>query len=173
MRVCHHKYTWDYQTCLLDPCSLIYGDVCTFKAHLSTRNVNHFNFQEYIQRSLDDDFKVVVGIRYSHKLTTILMVNYFSFSFSFHIYRSSSLNIYRSMYLYMPLFGSPLMWFLVAIFLLLDVRGKYGLPFIFCIHLIYASFSLQLYISSHAIFFTGMFRLECIPLDFLCSTRGN
>lgn len=49
-------------------------------AHLSTRNVNHFNFQEYIQRSLDDDFKVVVGI-------------------------------------------SPLMWFLVAIFLLLDVRG--------------------------------------------------
>ncbi|KAJ6913720.1 hypothetical protein NC651_016069 [Populus alba x Populus x berolinensis] len=52
-------------------------------AHLSTRNVNHFNFQEYIQRSLDDDFKVVIGI-------------------------------------------SPLMWFLVAIFLLLDVRGKYG-----------------------------------------------
>ncbi|KAG6769817.1 hypothetical protein POTOM_025482 [Populus tomentosa] len=49
-------------------------------AHLSTRNVNHFNFQEYIQRSLDDDFKVVIGI-------------------------------------------SPLMWFLVAIFLLLDVRG--------------------------------------------------
>ncbi|KAJ6993413.1 hypothetical protein NC653_016521 [Populus alba x Populus x berolinensis] len=49
-------------------------------AHLSTRNVNHFNFQEYIQRSLDDDFKVVIGI-------------------------------------------SPLMWFMVAIFLLLDVRG--------------------------------------------------
>jgi hypothetical protein len=57
------------------------------------------------------------------------------------------------MYLYMPLFGSPLLWFLVAILLLLDVHGKYGLPFIFCIHLIYASFSLQLYISSHAIFF--------------------
>lgn len=52
----------------------------------------------------------------------------------------------------MPLSGSPFMWFLVAIFLLLDVRGKYGLPFIFCIHLIYASFSLQLYISSRAIF---------------------
>ncbi|KAJ6922986.1 hypothetical protein NC652_016590 [Populus alba x Populus x berolinensis] len=100
-------------------------------AHLSTRNVNHFNFQEYIQRSLDDDFKVVIGI-------------------------------------------SPLMWFMVAIFLLLDVRGKYSLPFIFCIHLIYASFSLQLYISSHAIFFfSGMFRLECISLDFLCSTRAD
>ncbi|XP_011048573.1 PREDICTED: MLO-like protein 3 isoform X2 [Populus euphratica] len=49
-------------------------------AHLSTRNVNHFNFQEYIQRSLDDDFKAVVSI-------------------------------------------SPLKWFLVVIFLLLDVHG--------------------------------------------------
>ncbi|XP_030542459.2 MLO-like protein 3 [Rhodamnia argentea] len=30
-------------------------------AHLSARN-NNFNFQKYIQRSLDEDFKVVVGI---------------------------------------------------------------------------------------------------------------
>ncbi|XWS73736.1 hypothetical protein CRYUN_Cryun02cG0154200 [Craigia yunnanensis] len=47
-------------------------------AHLSTNS--SFNFQKYIQRSLEDDFKVVVGI-------------------------------------------SPFMWFLVVIFLLLDVHG--------------------------------------------------
>ncbi|KAK6235389.1 hypothetical protein SCA6_010726 [Theobroma cacao] len=48
-------------------------------AHLSTNTT--FNFQKYIQRSLEDDFKVVVGI-------------------------------------------SPLMWFLVVIFLLVDVHGE-------------------------------------------------
>ncbi|XP_021278284.1 MLO-like protein 3 isoform X1 [Herrania umbratica] len=47
-------------------------------AHLSTNTT--FNFQKYIQRSLEDDFKVVVGI-------------------------------------------SPLMWFFVVIFLLMDVHG--------------------------------------------------
>lgn len=31
-------------------------------AHLSSTNYNSFNFQNYIQRSLEDDFKVVVGI---------------------------------------------------------------------------------------------------------------
>ncbi|CAI9105137.1 OLC1v1003996C2 [Oldenlandia corymbosa var. corymbosa] len=48
-------------------------------AHLSTTNKT-FNFQKYIQRSLEDDFKVVVGI-------------------------------------------SPFMWFVVVIFLLVDVHG--------------------------------------------------
>lgn len=47
-------------------------------AHLSTNN--SFNFQKYIQRSLEDDFKAVVGI-------------------------------------------SPIMWFVVVIFLLVDVHG--------------------------------------------------
>ncbi|XP_076907133.1 MLO-like protein 3 [Bidens hawaiensis] len=47
-------------------------------AHLSTNN--YFNFRKYIQRSLEDDFKVVVGI-------------------------------------------SPLMWFLLVIFMLIDVHG--------------------------------------------------
>lgn len=31
-------------------------------AHLSTRNNNNFNFQNYIERSLEEDFKAVVGI---------------------------------------------------------------------------------------------------------------
>lgn len=48
-------------------------------AHLSGRYDN-FNFQKYIERSLDEDFKVVVSI-------------------------------------------SPLMWFLVVVFMLVDVRG--------------------------------------------------
>ncbi|XP_021673990.2 MLO-like protein 3 [Hevea brasiliensis] len=48
-------------------------------AHMSTLN-NNFNFQQYIQRSLDEDFKIVVSI-------------------------------------------SPLMWLLVVIFMLVDVRG--------------------------------------------------
>ncbi|XP_022888594.1 MLO-like protein 3 isoform X2 [Olea europaea var. sylvestris] len=48
-------------------------------AHLSSR-YNNFNFQKYIERSLDEDFKVVVSI-------------------------------------------SPLMWFLVVIFFLVDVHG--------------------------------------------------
>ncbi|KZV47219.1 MLO-like protein 3 [Dorcoceras hygrometricum] len=47
-------------------------------AHLSTNN--SFNFQKYIQRSLEDDFRAVVGI-------------------------------------------SPIMWFVVVIFLLVDVHG--------------------------------------------------
>ncbi|KAI3822858.1 hypothetical protein L1987_10457 [Smallanthus sonchifolius] len=47
-------------------------------AHLSTNN--HFNFRKYIQRSLEDDFKIVVGI-------------------------------------------SPLMWFVLVIFMLIDVHG--------------------------------------------------
>ncbi|KAM7496707.1 hypothetical protein LguiA_021121 [Lonicera macranthoides] len=49
-------------------------------AHLSTNN--SFDFRKYIQRSLEDDFKVVVGI-------------------------------------------SPYMWFLVVVFLLVDVHGWY------------------------------------------------
>ncbi|KAI3412812.1 MLO-like protein [Psidium guajava] len=48
-------------------------------AHLSARN-NNFNFQRYIQRSLEEDFKVVVSI-------------------------------------------SPVMWFVVVIFMLVDVHG--------------------------------------------------
>uniref|UniRef100_A0A5B7CAK7 MLO-like protein n=1 Tax=Davidia involucrata TaxID=16924 RepID=A0A5B7CAK7_DAVIN len=48
-------------------------------AHLSARN-SHFNFQKYIQRSLEADFKVVVSI-------------------------------------------SPLMWFIVVIFMVVDVHG--------------------------------------------------
>ncbi|KAL0338417.1 UNVERIFIED_CONTAM: MLO-like protein 3 [Sesamum angustifolium] len=60
-------------------------DTCTettsqlWIAHFSTR-LNNFNFQKYIERSLDEDFKVVVSI-------------------------------------------SPFMWFLVVIFMLVDVRG--------------------------------------------------
>ncbi|KAJ7947786.1 MLO-like protein [Quillaja saponaria] len=47
-------------------CSVAKVDYLTLRhgfisAHLSTNN--SFNFQKYIQRSLDDDFKVVVGIR--------------------------------------------------------------------------------------------------------------
>ncbi|CAI9760704.1 unnamed protein product [Fraxinus pennsylvanica] len=48
-------------------------------AHLSAR-YNNFDFQKYIERSLDEDFKVVVSI-------------------------------------------SPLMWFLVVVFMLVDIRG--------------------------------------------------
>ncbi|KAK3038422.1 hypothetical protein RJ639_030588 [Escallonia herrerae] len=48
-------------------------------AHMSLRN-NHFNFQKYIQRTLEEDFKVVVSV-------------------------------------------SPLMWFIVVIFMLVDVHG--------------------------------------------------
>ncbi|KAL0309745.1 UNVERIFIED_CONTAM: MLO-like protein 3 [Sesamum radiatum] len=60
-------------------------DTCTettsqlWIAHFSAR-LNNFNFQKYIERSLDEDFKVVVSI-------------------------------------------SPFMWFLVVIFMLVDVRG--------------------------------------------------
>ncbi|KAL6574819.1 hypothetical protein OROMI_012104 [Orobanche minor] len=32
-------------------------------AHLSARQLNNFNFQKYIQHSLDEDFKVVISIR--------------------------------------------------------------------------------------------------------------
>ncbi|XP_031379599.1 MLO-like protein 3 [Punica granatum] len=49
-------------------------------AHLSTRNNSNFDFQKYIKRSLDEDFKEIVSI-------------------------------------------SPLMWFLVVIFMLVDVHG--------------------------------------------------
>ncbi|KAK3021367.1 hypothetical protein RJ639_046000 [Escallonia herrerae] len=48
-------------------------------AHMSVRN-NHFNFQKFIQRTLEEDFKVVVSV-------------------------------------------SPLMWFIVVIFMLVDVHG--------------------------------------------------
>ncbi|CAN0905028.1 MLO-like protein 3 [Linum grandiflorum] len=50
-------------------------------AHLS--NNNSFDFQKYIEKSLDEDFKAVVGIRHVH----------------------------------------PIMWFLVVIFMLGDIRG--------------------------------------------------
>ncbi|XVF47139.1 hypothetical protein PTKIN_Ptkin03bG0085300 [Pterospermum kingtungense] len=59
----------------VDYLTLRHSFIC---AHLSTNT--SFNFQKYIQRSLEDDFKVVVGI-------------------------------------------SPDMWFLVVIFLLLDIHG--------------------------------------------------
>ncbi|CAN6556927.1 unnamed protein product [Malus baccata var. baccata] len=60
----------------VDYLTLRHGFVST---HLST-NHNAFDFQKYIQRSLDDDFRTVVGI-------------------------------------------SPLLWFIVVIFILLDVHG--------------------------------------------------
>uniref|UniRef100_A0A6N2LAD2 MLO-like protein n=1 Tax=Salix viminalis TaxID=40686 RepID=A0A6N2LAD2_SALVM len=44
------------------PYSLMYGDVCTLKAHMSARNANNFNFHKYIQRSLDEDLRVVVSV---------------------------------------------------------------------------------------------------------------
>ncbi|XP_075498933.1 MLO-like protein 3 [Primulina tabacum] len=59
----------------IDSVTLRHGFI---SAHLSTNN--SFNFQKYIQRSLEDDFKAVVGI-------------------------------------------SPVMWFVVVIFLLVDVHG--------------------------------------------------
>ncbi|KHG16196.1 MLO-like protein [Gossypium arboreum] len=32
------------------------------QAHLAPQSQNHFNFQKYINRSLEEDFSVVVGI---------------------------------------------------------------------------------------------------------------
>ncbi|KAK4757690.1 hypothetical protein SAY87_018991 [Trapa incisa] len=61
----------------VDYLTLRHGFIST---HLSTQNNGSFDFQKYIQRSLDEDFKEVVGI-------------------------------------------SPLMWFLVVIFMLVDVHG--------------------------------------------------
>ncbi|CAN1249532.1 MLO-like protein 3 [Linum perenne] len=61
-------------------------------AHLS--NNNSFNFQKYIEKSLDEDFKAVVGI-------------------------------------------SPVMWFLVVIFMLADIRGK-------CLHCMISALWLQI-----------------------------
>ncbi|RWW64462.1 hypothetical protein BHE74_00028301 [Ensete ventricosum] len=34
------------------------------QAHLAPQSSSKFNFQKYIKRSLEEDFKVVVGIRY-------------------------------------------------------------------------------------------------------------
>ncbi|CAK9168297.1 unnamed protein product [Ilex paraguariensis] len=64
-----------YSVAKVDYLTLRHGFI---SAHLSGNN--SFNFQKYIQKSLEDDFKVVVGI-------------------------------------------SPFMWFLVVIFLLVDVHG--------------------------------------------------
>ncbi|KAI3474007.1 hypothetical protein Pfo_028795 [Paulownia fortunei] len=61
-------------------------------AHLSPR-LNNFNFQKYIERSLDEDFKVVVSI-------------------------------------------SPLMWFMVVIFMLVDVHGWHSYLWISCVPLL-------------------------------------
>ncbi|KAL3628539.1 hypothetical protein CASFOL_027585 [Castilleja foliolosa] len=60
-----------------DYLTLRYGFITT---HLSTRQLNSFNFQKYIKHSLDEDFRTVVSI-------------------------------------------SPLMWFIVVIFMLLDIHG--------------------------------------------------
>ena len=38
-----------------------------------------FNFQQYIKRSLEDDFKVVVGIRYACLFGILPVPNYKSF----------------------------------------------------------------------------------------------
>ncbi|XVF69400.1 hypothetical protein PTKIN_Ptkin11bG0078900 [Pterospermum kingtungense] len=64
-----------YSVAKVDYFTLRHGFIST---HMSTNS--SFNFQKYIERSLDEDFKVVVGI-------------------------------------------SPLMWFMVVIFLLVDVHG--------------------------------------------------
>lgn len=34
------------------------------QAHLAPQSQTHFDFQKYIKRSLEEDFKVVVGIRW-------------------------------------------------------------------------------------------------------------
>ncbi|MBA0845350.1 hypothetical protein Goarm_023425 [Gossypium armourianum] len=42
--------------------TLLYAMVSSLLTHLSVGS--SFNFQKYIQRSLEDDFKIIVGIRY-------------------------------------------------------------------------------------------------------------
>lgn len=106
----------------------------TLQAHMSTSK--SFNFQKYIQRSLEDDFKVVVGIRFVNTYKN----SYFNIFFFFfpasisNLFSSyfSPFSIQQFNYLLVDLFicfgacvfSSPFMWFIVVIFMLVDVHGQ-------------------------------------------------
>lgn len=47
--------------------------ILNFQAHLAPQSHTQFNFQKYINRSLEEDFKVVVGIRSVHLVVNLLI----------------------------------------------------------------------------------------------------
>ncbi|KAF7154563.1 hypothetical protein RHSIM_Rhsim01G0218500 [Rhododendron simsii] len=94
-------------------------------AHLSTNNT--FNFQKYIRRLLEDDFKVVVGV-------------------------------------------SPTMWFLVVLFLLVDVYGWHVYLWVSFLPLINA-FELALFIFVTILIQLALFNL--FSLYFPIGDHGN
>lgn len=59
--------------------------ILNFQAHLAPQSHTQFNFQKYINRSLEEDFKVVVGIRSVH-----LVVNLLIYSVVMHILIANS-----------------------------------------------------------------------------------
>jgi hypothetical protein len=95
------------------------------QAHLP--NNSSFNFQRYIQRSLDSDFKEIVGIRYVEG--SIIIQEAIDIYMVIYIVMRAPLWLHASVFLchnllFLLLFHSPWMWFVVVIFMLVDVHGK-------------------------------------------------
>ncbi|RVW98720.1 MLO-like protein 6 [Vitis vinifera] len=93
-------------------------------AHLAPESHTRFDFQKYIKRSLEEDFKVVVGIR-------LAPFNIKVDEFFFHI-------------------CSPIIWFCAVIFLLFNTHGWHSylwLPFIPLIIILMVGTKLQVIIT--------------------------
>ncbi|TYJ38497.1 hypothetical protein E1A91_A05G447200v1 [Gossypium mustelinum] len=99
-------------------------------AHLAPANETKFDFQKYIKRSLEDDFKVVVGIRYH-----------------ISIFISKYNSLHSSQFYCIC---SPIIWFIAVLFLLAYTHGWYSylwLPFVPLIVVLMVGTKLQVIIT--------------------------
>lgn len=111
-----------------------------FQAHLAPKSQTNFDFQKYIKRSLDEDFKVVVGIRYdsnSPSCANVLLLKPCTCNFIWHVLihvvwpphhlylqrRISPWNNPTCLTAYLN-FHSPPIWFFAVLFLLFNTHGK-------------------------------------------------
>ncbi|KAG8501930.1 hypothetical protein CXB51_004689 [Gossypium anomalum] len=110
-------------------------------AHLAPANETKFDFQKYIKRSLEDDFKVVVGIRIQGLRFKIQVL---SLVFGFEVQDSSlEFSILGSGF-------SPIIWFIAVLFLLAYTHGWYSyfwLPFVPLIVVLVVGTKLQVIIT--------------------------
>lgn len=84
------------------------------QAHLAPENQTGFDFRNYICRSLEEDFKVVVGIRFILSTPPKFIV-----ILSYPIRSIMQLK-------FQPCIRSPTLWFTAVLFLLSNTHGKFG-----------------------------------------------
>lgn len=117
-----HKY--DYPKCSFHLIDYSHRRTLVSQAHLSLENETRFDFQKYIHLSLEEDFKVVVGIRLVPKEKTEWpMIFLLFFSSLEHLFSNTTPFLSCSLQCHCQIY-SPVIWFSAVLFLLSNTHGK-------------------------------------------------